>query len=34
MFGFELSAEWQAYAALAILAGMLVLFVRETYPVG
>ncbi len=33
MFGFELSAEWQAYAALAILAGMLVLFVRETYPV-
>ncbi|MGP3697758.1 SLC13 family permease [Rhodobacter sp. NSM] len=33
MFGIELSDPMAAWAALAILAGMLVLFVRETYPV-
>jgi di/tricarboxylate transporter len=33
MFGLELEPAMQAYAALAILAGMLVLFVREVYPV-
>ena len=33
MFGLELDATAQAFSALAILAGMLVLFVRETYPV-
>ncbi|WP_182446643.1 SLC13 family permease [Cereibacter sphaeroides] len=33
MFGFEMSEPMQAWTALAILAGMLVLFVRETYPV-
>lgn len=33
MFGFELDPAMQAYAALAILVGMLVLFVREVYPV-
>lgn len=33
MFGFEMSEPMQAWTALAILAGMLVLFVREIYPV-
>ncbi|MBO4169584.1 SLC13 family permease [Cereibacter azotoformans] len=33
MFGLELSEPMQAWTALAILAGMLVLFVREIYPV-
>lgn len=33
MFGLELEPAVQAYAALAILAGMLALFVREVYPV-
>ena len=33
MFGLELDQAMQAYAALAVLAGMLVLFVKETYPV-
>lgn len=33
MFGWELAAEWQPWAALGILAGMFALFVRETYPV-
>ena len=33
MFGLELQPIVQAYAALAILAAMLVLFVREVYPV-
>ncbi len=33
MFGFELEPALQAYGALAILAGMLALFVREVYPV-
>lgn len=33
MFGIALPAEMQAFAALAILAVMFVLFVRETYPV-
>ncbi len=33
MFGLDLEPTLQAYAALAILAGMLVLFVREVYPV-
>ena len=33
MFGFELAAEWQPWVAMSILAGMFVLFVRETYPV-
>lgn len=33
MFGVELAAEWQPWVAMAILAGMFVLFVRETYPV-
>lgn len=32
MFGIALPAEMQAFAALAILAVMFVLFVRETYP--
>lgn len=33
MFGLELQADAQAWAAIAILAGMLVLFVREVFPV-
>ncbi|MBN2630767.1 MAG: SLC13 family permease [Rhodobacteraceae bacterium] len=33
MFGIALDQTVQAYAAIAILVGMLVLFVRETYPV-
>ncbi|RGP38487.1 SLC13 family permease [Pseudotabrizicola alkalilacus] len=33
MVGFELDQAVQAYVALAILAGMLALFVKETYPV-
>jgi Na+/H+ antiporter NhaD/arsenite permease-like protein len=33
MFGFEMPAAMQAYAAIAILVVMLVLFVRETFPV-
>lgn len=33
MIGFELSQSAQAIAALLILAGMFVMFVRETYPV-
>ncbi|WP_168219748.1 SLC13 family permease [Pseudotabrizicola formosa] len=33
MLGIELDQAVQAYVALAILAGMLMLFVRETYPV-
>lgn len=33
MFGFELAAAWQPCVAMGILAGMFVLFVRETYPV-
>jgi len=33
MFGLELQPAMQAYAALAVLAGMLLLFVREVYPV-
>ena len=33
MFGVAIAAEWQPWVALAILAGMFVLFVRETYPV-
>lgn len=33
MFGLDLDQTVQAYLALAILVGMLVLFVRETYPV-
>jgi di/tricarboxylate transporter len=33
MFGFELPADVQGYVALAILVGMFILFVRETYPV-
>ncbi len=33
MFGIALDQTVQAYAAMAILIGMLVLFVRETYPV-
>ena len=33
MFGVELAAAWQPWVALGILAGMFVLFVRETYPV-
>jgi di/tricarboxylate transporter len=33
MFGLELPVEMQAYAALAILAVMFVLFIRESYPV-
>jgi di/tricarboxylate transporter len=33
MFGFEVAAEWQPWVAMAIMVGMLGLFVRETYPV-
>ncbi len=33
MFGLELSQTFQAYAAIAILVGMLALFVREVFPV-
>ncbi|MCF8485579.1 MAG: SLC13 family permease [Rhodobacteraceae bacterium] len=33
MFGLELDQAMQAYAAMAILLGMLALFVKETYPV-
>jgi di/tricarboxylate transporter len=33
MFGLEIAQEWQPFVALAILAGMFALFVRETYPV-
>jgi di/tricarboxylate transporter len=33
MFGIELSATYQPIVALLILAGMLVFFIRETYPV-
>ena len=33
MFGFEIAAEWQPWVAMAIMVGMLGLFVRETYPV-
>lgn len=33
MFGAALDAAWQPWVALAILAGMFVLFVREVYPV-
>ncbi|AWB47670.1 dATP pyrophosphohydrolase [Gemmobacter aquarius] len=33
MFGFEIAADWQPWVALAVLAGMFVLFLRETYPV-
>jgi len=33
MFGLEIAQPTQAFLALAILVGMLVLFVRETYPV-
>jgi len=33
MFGLEFAPAVQAYGALAILAGMLALFIRETYPV-
>lgn len=33
MFGWELAADWQPWVAMAILAGMFLLFVRETYPV-
>jgi len=33
MVGIELDQAYQAYVALAILVGMLTLFVRETYPV-
>ena len=33
MFGLELDQAVQAYVALAILLGMLVLFIKETYPV-
>ncbi len=33
MFGFEMPAAMQAYAAIGILVVMLVLFVRETFPV-
>ncbi len=33
MFGLEVSADWQPFVALGILAGMFVLFVRETFPV-
>ena len=33
MFGLEVAQDWQPFVALAILAGMFVLFVRETYPV-
>lgn len=33
MFGLEIAAEWQPWVAMAIMVGMLGLFVRETYPV-
>ena len=33
MFGFELAQSTQAVLALLILVGMLVMFLRETYPV-
>lgn len=33
MFGWELAADWQPWVAMGILAGMFVLFVRESYPV-
>lgn len=33
MFGLALETAWQPWVALAILAGMLVLFVREVFPV-
>ena len=33
MFGLEIAQDWQPFVALAILAGMFTLFVRETYPV-
>jgi di/tricarboxylate transporter len=33
MFGLEVAAEWQPWAALAILIVMFALFVRETFPV-
>ena len=33
MFGLELDQALQAYVALAVLLGMLVLFIKETYPV-
>lgn len=33
MFGIELDAAWEPWIALAIVAGMFVLFLRETYPV-
>ena len=33
MFGLELVPMWQPYVALGILAAMLVMFVRETFPV-
>lgn len=33
MFGFEIAVSAQPWVALAILAGMFVLFLRETYPV-
>lgn len=33
MFGLALPPEWQPYAALAVLLGMFVAFIRERYPV-
>ena len=33
MFGFELPATWQPWAAIAIVVAMLITFVRERYPV-
>lgn len=33
MFGLEIAQDWQPFVALAILAVMFTLFVRETYPV-
>ena len=33
MFGLEVAQDWQPFVALTLLAGMFVLFVRETYPV-
>ena len=33
MLGFELGAATQSLVAIAIVLGMLVMFIRETYPV-
>ena len=33
MLGLEIAAQWQPFVALALLAIMFVLFIRETYPV-